>query len=96
MDVDPLNPSTAAGAPQSGHPDQPLFLNGTPSVHGTPQSRLRGMLRDEPVSSSPLKNAAARRALGMSTPRIGRMTRGECLFLSLTPPRFLLSFSANS
>ncbi|KAL0066863.1 MCM DNA helicase complex subunit [Marasmius tenuissimus] len=50
----------------TGQAQQPLFLLGTPStVAGTPSRSRRG----EPTASSPLRSVAARRAVGLSTPK---------------------------
>ncbi|PPQ92538.1 hypothetical protein CVT25_010371 [Psilocybe cyanescens] len=45
-------------------PAQPLFLAGTPSVAGTPASQ-----RYSNPTTSPLRGATARRAVGLSTPK---------------------------
>ncbi|KAK7049821.1 MCM DNA helicase complex subunit [Paramarasmius palmivorus] len=47
-------------------PQEPLFLAGTPSASGTPSRRS---VFANPATSSPLRNVAARRAVGLSTPR---------------------------
>jgi len=64
MDGPPENPS-AEDQSLSIVP-QKLFLEGTPSVAGTP---ARQRYTASAAASSPLTGVAARRAVGMSTPR---------------------------